>query len=287
MYFDLQNTYLFVFLFRQPLVKMEALMLRFPHLPEQIFQKLDNETLFKSREVARSWQDLIDEGNYPWLRIVNIPTILKNENTYLHLSAETGQIEAFKTAFRKEEDKNIKNHYFDTPFYLACIKGRSMIVQFLLKNTDLEFMIKEKEIHGKTAFVLACQNGHLDMVKILMDNAANLGIDLNETDVYGRTAFISACINGHSAVVKIFMENAASLKIDLKMGKNKYNNYLTAFHIKISKIEAVLYSHETMHNVYGWKNLSIHMKTFECGLCTSLFGFHFPLRLKQIRIFKK
>ena len=57
-------------------MKMEALMLRYPHLPEQIFQKLDNESLFKSREIARSWQNIIDERNYPWLRIVNIQTFI-------------------------------------------------------------------------------------------------------------------------------------------------------------------------------------------------------------------
>ena len=49
-------------------------MLRFPHLPEQIFQKMDSESLFKSREVARYWQNIIDGKNYPWLRIVNIPS---------------------------------------------------------------------------------------------------------------------------------------------------------------------------------------------------------------------
>ena len=65
-------------------MEMQDLMFKLPHLPEQIFQKLDNESLFKFREIARSWQDLIDGRNYSWLRIVNIPTILENENTYLN-----------------------------------------------------------------------------------------------------------------------------------------------------------------------------------------------------------
>jgi hypothetical protein len=57
-------------------MKMDNLMLKFPHLQEQIFQKLNDESLFKSREVGRSWNYLINERNYPWLRVVNIPTIL-------------------------------------------------------------------------------------------------------------------------------------------------------------------------------------------------------------------
>ena len=99
-------------------------MLRFPHLPEQIFQKLDNENLFKCREVAKSWQNLIDGRNYPWFRIVNIPSILSKGNTYLHFAAKTGQIEAYKKALEIEEDKNIKNECDDNvmkrPFTLLA-----------------------------------------------------------------------------------------------------------------------------------------------------------------------
>ena len=74
-WFSCQRLFInFCFRFRQPIMKVEDLMLRFPHLPEQIFQKLDNKNLFKCREVAKSWQNLIDGRNYPWLRIVNIPT---------------------------------------------------------------------------------------------------------------------------------------------------------------------------------------------------------------------
>ena len=103
---------LFVFLFfRTGSLKIQDLMLKFPHLTEKIFQKLDSESLFKSREVERSWQNIIDRRNYPWLRIVNIPTILKARNSYVHHAAETGQIEAFKTAFNEEEDKNLKNEF--------------------------------------------------------------------------------------------------------------------------------------------------------------------------------
>ena len=109
-------------------MKMQDLMLKFPHLPEQIFQKLDNESLLKSREVAKSWQNIIDGRNYPWLRIVNIPTILKNGYTYLHLAAKTGQIEAYKEAFIGEEAKNIKTKFGETSFLLACKNGRIQIV---------------------------------------------------------------------------------------------------------------------------------------------------------------
>ena len=75
---------------------MKDLFLRFPHLMEQILQKLDNESLVKSREVAGIWQEFIDHKTYPWIRIVRIPAILNEDNTYLHLAAVHNQIDMFE-----------------------------------------------------------------------------------------------------------------------------------------------------------------------------------------------
>ena len=72
---------------------INEIMLRFPHMMEQLLQKLDYKGLAKSREVSRTWQKFIDRKMYLWLRIVNIPTILSNGNTYLHLAAKHGQID--------------------------------------------------------------------------------------------------------------------------------------------------------------------------------------------------
>ena len=163
-------------------------MLRFPHLPEQIFQKLDTPSLFKCREVVRSWKNLIDGRNYPWLRVVNIPTILKKMNTYLHLAAETGQIEAFQIAFNSikqppgnnEKNINIMNECDETSFHLACKKGRSMIVQFIIKKIDVN-VFKTKKL-GLAGLALACENGHSEVVKIIMDNATDLRISAKLRD---------------------------------------------------------------------------------------------------------
>ena len=57
-------------------LKMEYLTERFPHIAEQIFEQLDNKSLTKCREVNKVWKNFIDERNYPWIRIVKIPTVL-------------------------------------------------------------------------------------------------------------------------------------------------------------------------------------------------------------------
>ena len=141
-------------------MKMHDLIFKFPHLPEQIFQKLDDESLLKSREVAKSWQNIIDGRNYPWLRIVIIPTILKNGYKNLQSAANTGQIEAYKEAFIGEEAKNIKTKFGETSFLLACKNGRIQIVVHLLEiaqaakeKRDMEFRSQQGTIDHKKQFL--------------------------------------------------------------------------------------------------------------------------------------
>ena len=176
---------------------MQDVILRFPYLPEQIFQKLNNEGLYKCREVTTSWKYIIDGKNYPWLRIVDIPRMLKKGNTYLHLAAESGHIEAFKEALKEKVNKKIRNE----SFHLACKNGRINIVQLLLKYVELEvdrIDLNAKTKNGYTAFHWACIRGHSDIIKILMENAADLDIDLNATNNSGKTAFHMACKRSNS-----------------------------------------------------------------------------------------
>ena len=201
---------------------MDNLILRFPHLFEQTFRKLNNESLFQSREVARSWKCFINERNYPWLCVVNIPKLLQKSNTYLHLAAETGQIDAFKTALSEEEDKNIKNIDGRTAFHRACFNGRCNIAELLLENSfKLGIDVNAKCKRITTGLLLACQNGHLKIAKMLMEYSLDtLSIDFNTKDDLGNTAFGHACRNGHSDLAKLFMENSTILSINLNARNN-------------------------------------------------------------------
>ena len=158
-------------------MKMQDLMLKFPHLPEKIFQKLDSASLFNCREVSNSWQNIIDGRNYPWLCLVNIPTILPMGYTYLHFAAANGQIEAFKTALNEEENKNIENEFGETFLHLACKWGCLNIVELTLNNTDFYIDIIAKSRYGDTALHYACIEGYSGIVKIFMEAAAVSSID--------------------------------------------------------------------------------------------------------------
>ena len=69
---------------------MDVFIARMQHVAEQIFDQLDNESINNCREVAKSWKNCIDNKNHTLFRINNIPSILQNGNTLLHIAAKTG-----------------------------------------------------------------------------------------------------------------------------------------------------------------------------------------------------
>jgi len=60
-------------------------------------------------EKLKDYGKTIDEKNYPWLRIVNIPTILQDRNSYMHLAAQNGQTDMFEMILSEENNNNLKN----------------------------------------------------------------------------------------------------------------------------------------------------------------------------------
>ena len=213
---------------------MRDLIFRFPHLAERIFQQLDDKGLAKSRQVEKLWQKFIDERNYPWLRIVNIPTILQGGDTYLHLAAQCGQMDMFEIILDEEKDKDPRNNMGETPFLAACRKGCINIALILLNRTDelkIDLNTHTKNYYGHGAFHLACVHGHSEIAEIIIKNSSKLKIGLNSKNSDGCSAFHLACWQGHSEIAEMIMKNSSKLNIDLNSKNNRsISDGWTAFH---------------------------------------------------------
>ena len=49
---------------------MEELFLRFRHLGEQFFEKLDNKDLDKCSNMTKPWNEFTSERKLPWIRMI-------------------------------------------------------------------------------------------------------------------------------------------------------------------------------------------------------------------------
>ena len=180
---------------------------------EQILQKLDNEGLVKSREIAKLWYRFIDTRMYSWLRIVKIPTILNRGNTYLHLAAKNGPIDMFEVVLDIEDDKELENYNGLTPFLVACRYGRVKIAEILMKKCDeLKIDLSKTNSIGSTAFHFVCIGGNYELAELIMKNSDGLKIDINEKNRFSKTAFSYACQHGHLEIVEMLMKNSETIE---------------------------------------------------------------------------
>ena len=202
---------------------------RMPHIIDQILEQLDNKSLIYCKEVAKSWKEYIDVKNVSWIKIVKIPEILQNGNTYLHISASTGQLKMFEIFLKDEEIKDPKNSYQETPFLLACLNGHLNVAEIIMqKSAELNIDLNMKDYRGLTAFHLACKDEKLNVVDFLVQKSAEYNIALNTKHLYGWTAFHLACNYGYSKMIEILLEKSLEYGIDIN-AKDIFGR--TAFHM--------------------------------------------------------
>jgi hypothetical protein len=138
---------------------------------------------------------------------------------------------------------NLRRNIFGNPtaLHLASENGHVEVVKILLEK-GINFKLRTDL--GQTALHLASKNGHAKVVKILLEN----GIDINQDTNGGRTALNLASKNGHVEVVKVLLEKG----IDFKL---KTDRAETALHLASEN------GHVEVFRILLEKGLDIHLKT--------------------------
>ncbi|KAK3990419.1 ankyrin repeat-containing domain protein [Cladorrhinum sp. PSN332] len=98
------------------------------------------------------------------------------------------------------------------PIHQAAQNGHVDMVRFLLQRNAL---FDEPEEEGATALCLACQEGHTEIVRLLLEANANPAA---ATFKSGRISLHQACQNGHLEVVKLLLQYRVPIDCQEKDG---------------------------------------------------------------------
>lgn len=172
-------------------------------------KKMDQQTTFKhlaegSSPNARSRR----EGEEGW--------------TPLMYEADRGYGSSLRILFTYNPDPNLKSETGDTALMIACRKGnlsvfKELIIEFKLANGTLDMNAVNNE--GKTALLLAAENGNGECVSGLANHGANP--DLRDKD--GRTALIIAVQGRHTDCVASLLKNGANMLLKDNTGKSAFD----------------------------------------------------------------
>ncbi|XP_076082888.1 uncharacterized protein LOC143053953 [Mytilus galloprovincialis] len=138
-----------------------------------------------------------------------VDTTIKNKEGWsaLHVACQNGHKEVIKLLIDVGMNLNDTTHSGSTPLHKACQEGHYETVKFLLDlngqslNSRVQTTVKDDK--GLSALHLACQkNGNKEVIKFLID----VGMNLNDTTNRGSTPLHKACQEGHYETVKFLLD---------------------------------------------------------------------------------
>ena len=91
-----------------------------------------------------------------------------------------------------------------TPLYIACQEGQLECVRLLL---EAGAAISQARDNGATPLFMACQQGHLECARLLLE--ASAAVDQARDD--GVTPLLIACEKGHLDIVRLLLEASAAV----------------------------------------------------------------------------
>ena len=140
--------------------------------------------------------------NDPAVYLTHIPRELKEKilgMTALHLASRDGQLKVVEACLKNPAEAL----YINTPDML----GQTPLT--LARNNGHTAIVEELELHlSMTPLHLACRDGALEVAQSCLADPTQAA-DINKLDKLGRTPLILACDNGHHQIVALLVSAGA------------------------------------------------------------------------------
>ncbi|KAG9271039.1 ankyrin repeat domain-containing protein 50-like [Astyanax mexicanus] len=128
--------------------------------------------------------------------------------TALCLAAAKGSVEVVKALLDRGLDENHKDDLGWTPLHAAACDGHKSVCAVLTERGSMA-RVGELDVEGRTALILAAQEGHCSTVRLLLDRKSP--IDHRSYD--GHSALSAASLQGHTEVVELLLRRGADTDV--------------------------------------------------------------------------
>ena len=258
---------------------------RFPHVGQQIFGYVRTPDLLQFRKVSETWKEIAEKvlvkrwkGNWSNIGLqldfeaLQENSDLRNSEDCLYYSYDiehpnlrslleyqnANNIQDINEMMRRVNLAQIRKN----PLLYACTFGKLQVVKLLLDfstiSDDIDLNVKMcwerspnlRKDPGFTGLMLACLNGHLNVVEFLLDQSKTYNIALNARDTLQWTPLLHACRRGQTKVVELLLNHSRAE--DINFNARNYQGE-TAFivacfegHIDIVRL---LLDHSTVRSI--------------------------------------
>ena len=126
--------------------------------------------------------------------------------TPLHIAASNGRPRTVQTLLDHKADMLSKEARGWTPIFVAAFRGHFDVVQLLLAHYQQSQQQQQQTRNQSTSCITFphCTSNH---------NSNNITIHINAQDVYGQTLLMIACQRGHVKIVKLLLRHGARVHV--------------------------------------------------------------------------
>ncbi|XP_066542576.1 ankyrin repeat domain-containing protein 50 isoform X2 [Hoplias malabaricus] len=128
--------------------------------------------------------------------------------TALCLAAAKGSVEVVRALLDRGLDENHKDDLGWTPLHAAACEGHKGVCAVLTEQGSMA-RVSELDMEGRTALILAAQEGHCSTVRLLLDRKSP--IDRRGYD--GHSALSAAALQGHTELVELLLRRGADTDV--------------------------------------------------------------------------
>lgn len=153
--------------------------------------------------------------------------------TALCVAATRGSVEVVRTLLDRGLDENHKDDLGWTPLHAAACEGHKAVCGVLIEQGGM-VRVGEMDIEGRTALILAAQEGHVSTVRLLLDKRCP--IDHRAYD--GHSALSAALLEEQTEVAELLMRRGADT--DVRDAEGRPLLYLLALEQRLEMARLLL-----------------------------------------------
>ena len=139
--------------------------------------------------------------------------LVENElyQSALYYTCENNNIDMVIFLITNGSNPNTFGKYNISPLFIACQEGHMRIVRYLVEDAFPKAIIDtELTSNGMTSLLIACYRNHWDIVKYLVTKSANINKKCDHS-AYISTPLHAAVVYGNEEVTQMLIENGADV----------------------------------------------------------------------------
>ena len=211
----------------------EEIFWRFPHIGDLIIDQLDNQSLTKTREVNKCWQNFIDNEKCIYIKKIQEHIYISNESVKKKLGEETVQSLKDLESFSHKANMFTNNYCIREPatiedrrnefFHQLPFESKENVNDAMLLAKIMLENMKNKNPSSKfghTALHEAASCGNLPMFKLILNYSKNIS---PRDDNIRYTPLHNAAEQGHYEMCEFIVEHMQDLNLKSYLGNTPFD----------------------------------------------------------------